>query len=226
MGKEQHYGELNFSKARLSFFKHFPSLTLTLYDITLKGSAPFQQDILVAGDEVALGVNLSSVFFKTIYIDKIILSNGYVNIQVDSSGNANYNVYKSSTDTTSKTSTADISSASLKLDKIVIEKSRLIYNDRSIPMIISAKGFNYTGKGDLDKAVFDLYSTVSIDSLDFNYSKQDYVQAKKIQADLITKINTQSLALVFEKNNLKINRLPIAFNGKLEFLPNGYNIGR
>ncbi len=217
-------GELNFSKARLSFFKHFPSLTLTLYDITLKGSKPFQQDILVAGDEVALGVNLSSVFSRTIYIDKIILTNGYVNIQVDSSGNSNYNVYKSSTDTIRKQSASDSSSASLKLDKIVIENSKLIYNDRSIPMAINAKGFNYTGKGDLDKAVFDLYSTVSIDSLDFNYGAQDYVQSKKIQADLVTKINTRSLALVFEKNNLKINRLPITFSGKLEFLPNGYDI--
>ena len=37
-------GELNFSKARLSFFNHFPSLTLTLYDFSLKGSAPFPQN--------------------------------------------------------------------------------------------------------------------------------------------------------------------------------------
>ena len=39
--------ELAFSKARLSFFEHFPSLTLTLHDFSLKGSPPFKTDTLV-----------------------------------------------------------------------------------------------------------------------------------------------------------------------------------
>jgi len=56
-------GELNFSKVRLSFFKHFPSLTVTLYDFTLKGSAPYKKDTLVAADEIALGINLKSLVF-------------------------------------------------------------------------------------------------------------------------------------------------------------------
>lgn len=57
-------GDLNFSRARLSFFNHFPSLTLTLYDFSLKGAAPFQTDTLVSANEVALGINLSSVFLQ------------------------------------------------------------------------------------------------------------------------------------------------------------------
>src|ERR1700712_4706722 len=46
-------GQLEFSKTGLSFFKHFPNLTLTLYDLDLKGSAPFQKDTLVAAKEVS-----------------------------------------------------------------------------------------------------------------------------------------------------------------------------
>lgn len=41
--------KLEFSKARLSFFEHFPTLTLTLHDFSLTGSAPFERDTLVAG---------------------------------------------------------------------------------------------------------------------------------------------------------------------------------
>ena len=33
-------GELNYSDANVSFFHHFPSLTLTLNDFDLKGAAP------------------------------------------------------------------------------------------------------------------------------------------------------------------------------------------
>src|SRR5688572_25366167 len=49
-------GKVEFSKARLSFFKHFPSLTLTLYNFKSTGSAPYQDETLLAAGEVAFGI--------------------------------------------------------------------------------------------------------------------------------------------------------------------------
>ncbi len=216
-------GELNFSKARLSFFKHFPSLTLTLYDFTLKGSAPFQKDTLVAAEEVAFGIDLSTLIFnKSIHIDKIFVSDAYMNVQVNAKGEANYNVYVSGKK--KKVSSDTAGGTALKLEKIIIENSHLVYNDQSLPLLINARGFNYTGNGDLSKAIFDLYSHAQVDSLDFSFNHEPYLQHKKIDADLITKINTNSLAFFFQKNDLLINRLPVEFSGKLDFLPNGYGM--
>ncbi len=214
--------EVNFSKARLSFFRHFPSLTLTLHDFTLKGSAPFQQKDLVAADEVALGIDLTSLF-STININKIYLSNGRIDVQVSKDGIANYNVYKS--DTTKKVSTAnDSTSASLKLENILLDHTDLVYNDRSIPMVITAKGLRYSGEGDLSKAIFDLHSKMDVDSFKFSYNGETYITDKKLHADLITKINTNSLTLLFEKNDLMINKLPVQLNGRFEFLSEGYDM--
>ncbi|MFY8003707.1 MAG: AsmA-like C-terminal region-containing protein, partial [Chitinophagaceae bacterium] len=42
--------------------------------------------------------------------------------------------------------------------------------------------------------------------------------------DLITKINTQSLSFIFEKNDLLINQLPVNFKGNFSFLSNGYDM--
>ena len=41
-------GELNFNDSELSFFKHFPSLTLTLHELNLNGSKPYQNKSLVS----------------------------------------------------------------------------------------------------------------------------------------------------------------------------------
>src|SRR5688572_10068500 len=60
--------KLDFSKARLSFFNHFPSLTLTLYDVTLIGSAPYPADTLIKANEIGLGIDLSTVFSDRIRI--------------------------------------------------------------------------------------------------------------------------------------------------------------
>ncbi|MGH2665742.1 AsmA family protein [Flavobacterium sp.] len=213
-------GELNFKEANLSFFNHFPSLTLTLNDFSLKGSAPYKDKMLIKSDEVAFGINVISLIFdNAIKIDKIFVSNAEMNVLVNEKGEANYNVYISD-----KTAKSDSTGTSLRLEKIDIENSHLVYNDKSAKILIDAKGFNYEGNGDLNKAIFDLYTEAKIDSFDFSFGGEEYLKNKKVDADLITQINTNSLAFVFRQNNLVINKLPVEFLGKLNFLKNGYDI--
>jgi AsmA protein len=215
-------GHMHFKDAGLSFFKHFPSLTLTLYDVKLRGSAPFDQDTLMAAKEVSLGIDLSSIFKNKININKIYLNQALINIQVDSAGRANYNIYKAGPQQTQ--AVADTGGASLGIDQILVNDSHLIYNDASLPMKIDARGFNYTGSGDLSKDVFDLHTHTEIQSLDFNYGNQPYIISKKVNADLVTSINTKSLAFIFQKNNLMINKLPLQFTGRFAFIPDGYDM--
>ncbi|WP_343693261.1 AsmA-like C-terminal region-containing protein [Chitinophaga sp.] len=214
--------ELNFSKARLSFFNHFPSLTLTLYDFSLKGSTPFEQDTLMVASEVSLGVDLSTVFSKTIRINEIYLTKGNVHVQVDTDGRPNYNIYQSTAP--SKNTKDDTSGAALHIDRIQLEHCRIIYNDRSLALNIKANDVNYVGKGDLTSNKFDLYSDIGINSFDLSYGGVPYIQSKKLKGNLITRINTKSLDLVFEKNDLKINQLPVQFQGSFSFLRNGYEM--
>ncbi|HSC54546.1 MAG TPA: AsmA-like C-terminal region-containing protein [Phnomibacter sp.] len=216
-------GELNFSKSRLSFFKHFPTLTLSLYDYSLKGSEPFKKDTLLAGKELSFGINLLSIFKESIVIDRFYVDNSLINIQVDAEGEANYNIYKQ--DSTAAPSTSnDTSSARLKIDGIFITNSHLVYNDRSVPMYLKADGLNYEGRGDLAHEIFDLESTLEVDSVDFSYDDVYYVRRKHLLADLITGINTSSLAFKFQKNDVNINQLPVDFAGNMVFLPDGYSI--
>jgi AsmA protein len=216
-------GDLNFTKARLSFFTHFPSLTLTLYDVDLKGSAPFQQDTLLAAEKLGFGVNLKKLIFDhLVNINKIYLNSAYIHVMVNDSGQANYNIYVS--DTSTKTKDSDSSAASLQLEKIVIKNSRLVYSDQSIPMLIQAEHLFYEGTGDLSKSIFDLASHIQSDSLNFVFNNHAYVYRKAIDANLVTSINTKTLALIFQENKIRMNKLNLAFTGKLDFLKNGYDM--
>lgn len=215
-------GKVEFSGTSLSFFKRFPELTLTLEDFSLKGSAPFQQDTLVSAKDISFALDLTSLLKTKIQVSKIYLSNAFINIEVDSSGRANYNVYKAPAQTDK--SKADTASASLGIEQIIIEKSHLVYDDLSIPTLIDARDFNYRGSGDFTKNIFDLTSHLEVGSTDFIYDNQTYVSNKVINADLVTSINTKSLAFEFQKNNLKINKLPVQFKGRFAFLKDGYDM--
>lgn len=216
-------GHITFSGTRLSFFHHFPSLTLSLENVVLLGSAPFERDTLIASKEISLGIDLSSVFKQKIKINKIYLDHAFFNIQTDSLGRANYNIYKGQQQSAS--APADTSGgASLGINLILITNSRLVYNDQSLPMTIKAEGFNYKGSGDLSKDVFELKTHTDIQSIDFYYAKQPYVIGKKVSADLVTLINTQSLTFIFQKNDLLINQLPVDFSGQFGFIKDGYDM--
>ncbi|NMH28150.1 AsmA family protein [Flavobacterium silvaticum] len=214
-------GELNFSKARLSFFDHFPSLTVTLDDFSLKGSAPFQKDTLVAAEDIGFGINLKRLLFDgEIVIDEIYVGNSDINVKVNEKGQANYNVYISDDNAPKDT----VSNTSLRLDKIKISHCNLRYHDASAKIVVSADDFNYVGKGSLDQAIFDLASDAKIGSLDFELDGEHYLLKKNLQAELLTRINTNALTFSLQRNDLKINKLPINFKGVLNILKNGYDI--
>jgi AsmA protein len=214
--------ELNYSDVSVSFFHHFPSLTLTLNDLSLNGSAPYKNEKFITAKEVSFGINVASLIFsKTVKIDQIYLSNSFINVKVNAKGEANYNVYKSSSQTSKP---KDSTETALKLERIEILNSKIIYDDQSTKVHFDAFGFNYKGKGNLDKAVFDLYSVAKIDKLNIVYEGEPYLMNKKIDADLITKVNVNSLSFFFQQNNLKINQLLVDFKGNFDFLKDGYNM--
>ncbi len=214
-------GEVSFKGTGLSFFTHFPSLTLNLDEFLLKGSEPFKNDTLIYAKQMALGINLFSLFGDQIKVDEFYLDNAKINILSDEQGHANYNVYESKDD--GKKST-DTGSTAIKIEGIYIKNSDLIYNDKSIPMMIDARQVNYSGTGDLSKAIFDLKSKLSIKDADIYYAGIPYLLHKELNAKLITKINTNSLDLLFDENDIKINALPIRFVGRFSFLKDGYDM--
>lgn len=214
--------ELNYSDVSLSFFRHFPSLTLTLNDLNLNGSAPYKNEKFITAKEISFGINVASLIFsKSVKIDQIYLSDSFINVKVNQKGEANYNIYKSSS---TQEKSKDSTDTALKLESIEIINSKIIYDDQSTKVHFDAFGFDYLGKGNLDKAVFDLYSRAKIRKLNVIYENEPYLMNKQIDADLITKVNVNSLSFFFEQNNLKINQLLVDFKGKFDFLKDGYNM--
>lgn len=214
-------GELNYSDAKVSFFHHFPSLTVTLNDFKLNGSAPYKKEQFITAEEVSFGIDVSSLIFSSaINIDQIYLNHSFINVKVNKNGEANYNVYIAP----KETQKSDSSKTALKLEKIEIKNSQIIYDDQSTKIHFDAIGFNYLGNGDLSKDVFDLYSKAKIDQLNIIYENEPYLMNKKIDADLITKVNINSLSFIFQQNDLKINKLPVDFKGKFDFLKDGYKM--
>lgn len=217
--------KMDFSKSKLSFFTHFPSLTVSLDDISLTGSAPFRNDTLLKADQVAFGINLKRLIFDSeVKINKLYVSNALINVMVNEKGQANYNIYVAPENRKEKDPNTPEQGTAIKLERIDLENCHVKYNDRSAKILVDAKGFNYIGKGNLSDDIFDLNTDAKIDTLDFYYDRTAYLRKKAVRADLITRINTNALSFILQKNELQINKLPLEFTGLFTILRDGYKI--
>lgn len=215
-------GELNFTKSKLSFYTHFPSLTVSLDSLSLKGSEPYANDTLLKAQQVAFGINLKRLIFDNeVKIDELYVNDAFINVKVNSKGQANYNVYVSEKD---QPKDPNDEGTAIRLDRVQFKNCHIKYNDHSAKILVDAHGFNYLGKGDLSEDVFDLSTDARIDSVDFYYDRIPYLKSKPVRADLITRINTNALSFILQKNELRINKLPVEFTGIFTILREGYKI--
>jgi AsmA protein len=216
--------ELNFTKMDLSFFSHFPNLTLTLTGFSLKSSSPFDKDTLIGAREIAFGVNVKSLFEKTIIITRVYLDQARINILYNEKGAANFDVYNSGDSAKDASDTTTSSGAELNIERIIFKNCQVIYADPAIPVRVVAHGLNYAGTSKITNDFFNLTSDVSIEALDLVYAHTTYLDSKPVTAQLSTKVNTRTLSVNFEKNDLKIKDIPIQFHGNFNFEKEGYQV--
>lgn len=219
--QQQVLGELRFEKVHLSFFRHFPSLTLSLDNLYLGGSAPFAADTLLHAHELGFGVGIASLFSDRIKINEIYLDRATVKILRDVRGNSNFDVFPPSQPDSIP---GDSSSFELEIDGFFFEKSRFVYQDTSLDMVCEANGIDYRGSGNLAGGQFNLQSNIQIGEFHLIYEGLPIFDRNRLAADLLTRINTETTALTFERNALKINDLPLNFVGAFEFIPGGYDM--
>jgi AsmA protein len=215
--------EVGFSGLELSFFRHFPNLTLTLSGLTLKASPPFAGDTLVMARDISFGINLGSLFGGPVEITRLYINKGRIVLQYNERGASSFDIFQPSADT-SGSDTARAGIAKFQIEHIALIKTDFIYSDPSIPLKVVARGINYHGKSLLNNDILHLTSRVKIDSLDCIYNHVAWIDSKPVTANLTTRINLSSLEIKFDKNDFRIREVPFEFRGEFSFRKKGYDL--
>jgi AsmA protein len=214
--------EVNFSAMDVSFFHHFPNLTITLTNFSLKSSPPFSRDTLITARDISFGVDVMSIFKGPLKITRVYLNKARIILQYNEKGASNFDVYDSSSDSTEQNDTTPSKSAAIQIEHIAFIQTDFIYSDASVPLKLEAHGINYSGQSDLKNDILKLNSRVKIDSFDLFYNHVPYLASKPIKGNLATTINLNSLNIKFDKDNLFIKDIPFEFKGELAFKKAGY----
>ena len=214
--------ELRFKDTRATFFRHFPSLTLSMEDAEIMGSQPYSREPLLKAETLVFSISVWRLLLtREVKIDEIDLEKAVVSFKSDRFGRPNYLIFKdNSADPDASNSPSE---TIVTLDRIRIQEADLSYVDRLRGIEISTRGFDYDGAGSFEDGNLELGSRFEIDSVDVAFQDVQYLKNKHLTANISSIYNDNSVSLLFEKNDLKINELDLSLTGKLDFHPDGYS---
>lgn len=203
---------VDFKDLDLSLITSFPNLGIKISNLKIIGIDSFAKDTLANVKQLQLNVNLLSVIKgETYQIQSVNLNEPNIYAKVLKSGKANWDIMKKDTTSTS----ADTSKTAFKaaLQKYVIEKGRIIYDDASLGFFMQLEDLNHSGKGDFTQDLFTLKTQSNIEKLTLKYGGIPYLNKVKLDADLPIDIDMKNMKFTFAENKIQLNELVLSAVG-------------
>ncbi|SHG55455.1 AsmA family protein [Salegentibacter echinorum] len=217
--------EIAFNDIGLSLFRSFPQATVVIEDFSVINKAPFEGDTLASGKEALLEMSIKELFKgsdEPKVLDELRLNKAYVNIKVDSMGNANYDIAKENTSQNTKTDTTS-TGFSLDLQHYEINDSRLKYIDEGQKLMLDVEELNHQGTGDFSLAKSEL-DTESNALVSLTFDGVNYLNRNKLSLDALIQMDLENMRYTFLENKAKVNQLPLTFEGWIQLNENSNEI--
>src|SRR5882724_874016 len=198
----------------LSFFRHFPDLTLTLDDLTAVGVDRFKGDTLAAVRHLRVSLSLPSVLSNVlggsgpIVVRTVELDQPRLRLIALEDGTANWDITKKTPEAAQPQAQAGKPMA-ISLRRFEITDAAIAYDNRQSRLKASLAGYNQSLSGDFSQSQVAVKTEAGADTASVTFAGIPYLNRVKlgltadVQADLAGKsytIRTTELRL----NDLKL----------------------
>lgn len=208
----------------LSFFKHFPSLTISLTDFGVVGYSPFASDTLIQAKEFSLAADLKSIISgDKVAINSIAIDSPKILVKVLPDGSANYDIYKSDSLQVQQEETKTKSNFNIGIESWKLTNGQITYDDRLKNTFVLLQNITHEGSGNIGAEIYDLTTNTQVEKASISYGGTEYLHDKTLSADMKINIDQSKNKYSFAKNSWKINDFTLNFDGSVA-MPDTSNI--
>lgn len=227
-GNKMLNAQFDFGTLDISLLSNFPLASLTLEDFYLKGVGAFENDTLVAADEITAAVNIMSLFGDDGYdIKKIQLDGVSIKAIVLPDSTVNWDVMKPGDDSLQAEETPADSTASpfrIKLQELVINDLNVIYDDRLGNMYARVKDLNLSCSGDFGSEHTMLLLETEAEAVTFRMNGVPFLNRAYIAADMNIDADLVNSKFTLKENKLQLNAIEAAIDGWLSLTDKGMDM--
>ncbi len=209
---------VDFGDVNLSLFRHFPSVSIRLEDLTVIGTGGFEKDTLLSAAHLDAAANLISVIRgDDIKVSAIELESPRIHALVNKDGAANWDIVKP--DTTASPDTDTTTSAfRMSLEKYVINDGYIYYRDETAGMSAEISGLDHSGSGDFTQDIFTLKTKTNAEGASFTYAGIPYLVNTKTGIGADIEINNPTNTYTFKTDEIALNNLRVSTAGFFRLL--------
>jgi len=213
---------LDFGDVDLTFFAHFPNLTLKIEDLTLTGKDEFEgiQLINIHSFNLVIGLgkvlkgneipDINKVYIEDPIVTAIVLKNGRVNWDIVKKEVDNGNENTGGTDTSKPT---DIN---VNLRYYEIKNAQINYTDNLSDMVLVIDGLNHSGSGNFGLDGLSLSTKTHIENIMFQMDKTRYIDNFSIDAALNFGVGLDLMRFTITKGDIFLNKFELQTTGYFE----------
>ncbi|MBW8770768.1 MAG: hypothetical protein JF589_13515 [Gemmatimonadetes bacterium] len=189
--------------AGLSFFRHFPNLSLTLDDLSIAGVGRFQHDTLAAVPHLRVVLDLGSVLRNvtgnaTLVVRAVQLDRPRLALITLEDGATNWDIVKKVTPPQQDPGPKPFA---VSLKKFGIADAHVLYDDRQSKLKATLAGYDQSLEGDLSQDRVTLASRSSIDTASVTFAGVPYLN--RVRVALATEVNADFVAKSYALQNFR-----------------------
>ncbi len=207
--------EFNFVDVDLSLFSNFPKATLKMRETTVINNAPFLGDTLFSAEALELSLSVGELFkdaSEPINISSLYIENALVNIKVDESENANYDIAIESDSDVVDDGKSNSAGFVLSLQSYQINNSRFNYANETSKIELNITDFQHSGSGDLSAEVTQL-NTKTTSKVTYASEGKKYLTNVGVKLDALLNLDLENSKYSFLENKAFVNNLELIFDG-------------
>lgn len=215
--------QIAYNDIDISLIRHFPSVTITINELSIITEKPFKGDTLVYANKIFLDINIKDAFksdAEKIKIKNLTFSDTKINLLVNKNGKVNYSIEKYNELPSKKLVTEKVENQNndskpitLEVSKYNLKNANILFDDKQNNTLLSFKNLNHTGSGDFTASTTDLMTKTTIDELTIKQGNVAYFNKAKLDLDAILALDFDQNKYTFKENTVKINDLAINFDG-------------
>ncbi|OQP39892.1 hypothetical protein A4H97_16870 [Niastella yeongjuensis] len=213
--------QVDFKDLSLSFFRHFPRVSVALEELQVLGTDVFAKDTLISAKEIDVAVNLFSVIGgKNMKIYSVNIDQPRIHALVTKEGKANWDITKPDTATAAPATPADTASSpfQMNLQHYAIKNAYVKYDDAQSGMSAELVNFTHEGSGDFTSDLFTLKTNTNADAITFVYGGIPYLNNTKTGIDLDIEVDTKNSKYAWKTDEIALNDLKLATDGSFQLV--------
>jgi len=206
--------QVEWTDFKVSLFKGFPDLKITMDNMSVLGIEMFEGDTLMAFDEFSVKVDLFSAFSGKISVKSIILDKPVINA-ISLEDGVNWDIAYPSDEIVEieEDTTASSMNMTLSLKEFLIKDAKISYYDEPTSTFASIEDFNLNLSGNFSETLTDLTLNIYAKAVTAEYDGMKYLNKSYFSFNTILNADLENMKFEIQENLLEINDLVLGLEG-------------